>query len=133
MTDLINLLNDLDTIIKEPIKHIRPKPRNDTEIIKYIKDTLDIFPSLSLNDKINGFVELYEYFNEDIVNDFIHRREKFKQTIMAKLKETQQQYPDEPRITSLTIKGCEPEALQMSSVQPAAAASDDAADANHDS
>jgi histidyl-tRNA synthetase len=131
MSNITDLLNNIDAIIKEPITPARPKPQNDADIIKYIKDTLNTFPLLSFNHKINGFVELYEYFNEDIVNKFIHKHDKFKQTIMAKLKETQEQFPEEPRITALTIKGCELEAPQDSSVQPAAA--NDAADANHDS
>lgn len=132
MAGLIDLLNDIDIIIKEPIKTVRPKPQNEREIIKYIKDTLNTFPELpTINDKINGFVELYEYFNEDIVNKFIHKYDKFKQVIIKKLKEIKEQYPDEPRITSLTIKGCELEVQPMPSEQPVAA--NDAADANHDS
>lgn len=133
MSNITDLLNDIDAIIKEPIIIPRPKPQNDREIIRYIKDTLNTLPELpTVNDKINGFVELYEYFNEPSVQTFIHKHDKFKQVIIKKLKDVKEQYPNEVRITSLTLMGCELEEQPMSLEQPVAEPADDG-DANHDS
>jgi len=105
MAEIMKLLEAADAILKKPFPSTAPK--NDADVIKYVKEVLNTFQSIpTKEEQITHLIKLYEYFNQDVANAFVHKHAAFKHTIMEKLKTHKAQHPDEPQLQSISIRGC---------------------------
>jgi hypothetical protein len=103
MAEIMILLETADAILKKPFPSTAPK--NDADVIKYVKEVLNTFQSIpTKEEQITHVIKLYEYFNQDVANAFVHKHAAFKHTIMMKLNELKTQCPDE--LQSISIRGC---------------------------
>jgi hypothetical protein len=103
MAEIMKLLETADAILKKPFPSTAPK--NDADVVKYVKEVLNTFQSIpTKEEQITHVIKLYEYFNHDIANAFLHKHVKFKNVVMMKLNELKAQCPDE--LQSISIRGC---------------------------
>lgn len=104
MDEITKLLESADAILKKPLLVV---PKTDADVIHYVKEVLNMFQSIpTKEEQMAVVIKLYEYFNNDVANAFIHKHDKFKNVVMMKLNEFKTKYPDEPRLQSISIRGC---------------------------